>query len=94
MRQTIVHFFTIRKVSFLAFLTTLILGNFTTILAEEVLLKNGTIVFGRISKISSDEILLDTAKGNQSIPKKDIVRIRHTPLTAEQKANISFLKNE
>ncbi len=54
--------------------------------AEEILLKTGSVVLGRVSKISADAVFVTTAKGTQSIPKKDIIRIQNTPFTAEQKA--------
>ncbi len=54
--------------------------------AEEVLLKNGSVVSGKISKMTFDDILIDTDKGSVSIRKSNIIKVQYVPFTAKQKA--------
>ncbi len=59
---------------------------FTPSHAEEVLLKNGSIFTGRVSKITAEDVFITTEKGQMNIAKADIVRIQYVPFTPEQKA--------
>lgn len=87
MHQRSNQYFGIRQSRLLLlFCGVLLTAVFAQAQAEEILLKNGSIVLGRVSKISAEAVFVTTAKGNQSIPKANIVRIQNTPFTAEQKA--------
>lgn len=87
MHQRPNHHFGIRKPRLLlSFCAVFLTAAFAPIQAEEILLKTGAVILGRVSKISADAVFVTTAKGNQSIPKANIIRIQNTPFTAEQKA--------
>ncbi len=69
------------------FLCAYILGGaFTSSYGEEVLLKNGKIIVGRVSSIDADTVFLTTKMGKENILKKEIIKIQYTPFTPEQKA--------
>ncbi|MBE7410985.1 MAG: DUF5683 domain-containing protein [Leptospiraceae bacterium] len=70
------------KLFFITFITSSI---FTAIYGEEVLLKNGSIISGRVSGITSEEVIIHTRKGTEIISKANIIKIQYTPFTPEQK---------
>lgn len=54
--------------------------------AEEILLKNGSVVSGRVTKMTFDDIIIDTLKGTVSIRKSNVIKVQYVPFSAEQKA--------
>ena len=54
--------------------------------AEEILLKNGSTLSGRVTGQDSMTVFVSTAQGMRSIPKAELVRIQYVSFTPAQKA--------
>lgn len=70
----------------LLFFSVVVWASFKPAHAEEILLKNGSTVTGRVSGQDALAVSISTARGMQSIAKADIVRIQYVPFTPTQKA--------
>lgn len=75
-----------KSINLLLLCAILLTAPFVPMKAEEVLLKNGSVVSGKISKMTFDDIFIDTDKGSVSIRKSNIIKVQYVPFTAKQKA--------
>lgn len=53
--------------------------------AEEILLKSGKIISGRITGQSITEINIDTDSGAKSVSKSEVIKVNYRPFTEEEK---------
>jgi hypothetical protein len=69
------------------FILSIIIIFFTieSLFGEEVLLKNGDIVKGRIIGQTSSDMEIDTGSGSKTIPKSQVIKVQYRPFTPEQK---------
>jgi hypothetical protein len=61
-------------------------GSLSALTAEEVLLRSGETISGRVTGQDSTVVFLSTAHGTKNIAKLDILRIQYAPFTPAQKA--------
>jgi hypothetical protein len=62
---------------------TILLISLSPISAEDILLKNGVIVSGRIVGQSSSDLEIDTGAGVRRFPKSQVVKVQYKAFTPE-----------
>lgn len=55
--------------------------------AEEVLLKSGKVIQGRITGQTSSEMAIETSSSSKTISKDEIIKVKYRPFTEKEKSN-------